>query len=86
MPHIMQTKELIAAGAIGEPREVECISHFNLDTLKIKHKMIEDYILKDEIKKIIKPNDTIVFMGAGSISSWCNKFVQEFILLDQNNE
>jgi hypothetical protein len=25
-------------------------------------------------------------MGAGSISSWCNKFVQEFILLDQNNE
>ena len=42
--------------------------------------------LKDEIKKIIKPNDTVVFMGAGSISSWCNKFVQEFILLDQNNE
>ena len=43
-------------------------------------------LLKDEIKKIIKPNDTVVFMGAGSISSWCNKFVQEFILLDQNNE
>jgi UDP-N-acetylmuramate--alanine ligase len=42
--------------------------------------------LKDEIKKIIQPNDTVVFMGAGSISSWCNKFVQEFILLDQNNE
>ncbi|WP_417880903.1 Gfo/Idh/MocA family protein [Vibrio sp.] len=31
MPHIMQAKELVAQGCIGEPREVECISHFNLD-------------------------------------------------------
>ena len=31
MPHIMQAKQMIDAGAIGEPREVECISHFNLD-------------------------------------------------------
>jgi len=31
---------------------LDIISHFNLDTLEIKHKMIEDYILKDEIKKI----------------------------------
>ena len=31
MPHIMQAKQMIAAGKIGEPREVECISHFNLD-------------------------------------------------------
>ena len=31
MPHIMQAKQMIADGKIGEPREVECISHFNLD-------------------------------------------------------
>ena len=31
MPHIIQTKQLIAEGKIGEPLEVECISHFNLD-------------------------------------------------------
>jgi len=31
MPHIMQAKELVAQGRIGEPTEVECISHFNLD-------------------------------------------------------
>jgi predicted dehydrogenase len=31
MPHIMQAKQLVAAGAIGEPLEVECISHFNLE-------------------------------------------------------
>jgi len=43
-------------------------------------------ILKSEIKKILKPNDTVVFMGAGSISTWCNKFAKEMILKDQNNE
>lgn len=31
MPEIMHAKRLVAAGAIGEPTEVECISHFNLD-------------------------------------------------------
>ena len=31
MPHILQTKRLVAEGAIGEPLEVECISHFNLE-------------------------------------------------------
>ncbi|GEM81806.1 Gfo/Idh/MocA family protein [Vibrio superstes] len=31
MPEIMHAKQLVAAGAIGEPTEVECISHFNLD-------------------------------------------------------
>lgn len=31
MPYIMHAKALIAEGAIGEPREVECISHFNLE-------------------------------------------------------
>ena len=31
MPHILQTKQLVADGAIGEPLEVECISHFNLE-------------------------------------------------------
>lgn len=31
---------------------LDIISHFNLDTLKIKHEIIEDHILKDEIKKI----------------------------------
>ena len=30
MPHVMHAKQLVAAGAIGEPLEVECISHFNL--------------------------------------------------------
>ncbi|MEQ9426648.1 MAG: Gfo/Idh/MocA family oxidoreductase [Cyclobacteriaceae bacterium] len=31
MPHIQHAKQLVAAGAIGEPTEVECISHFNLE-------------------------------------------------------
>lgn len=31
MPHVIQAKKLIASGAIGEPTEVECISHFNLE-------------------------------------------------------
>ncbi|WP_413700109.1 Gfo/Idh/MocA family protein [Psychromonas sp. KJ10-10] len=31
MPRIIQAKQLIASGAIGEPLEAECISHFNLD-------------------------------------------------------
>ncbi|WP_020209973.1 Gfo/Idh/MocA family protein [Gilvimarinus chinensis] len=31
MPDIMHAKRLVAEGAIGEPVEVECISHFNLE-------------------------------------------------------
>ncbi|GAD79241.1 Gfo/Idh/MocA family protein [Vibrio ezurae] len=31
MPEIIHAKQLVAEGAIGEPTEVECISHFNLD-------------------------------------------------------
>jgi len=31
MPHIIHAKQLVADGAIGEPVEVECISHFNLE-------------------------------------------------------
>lgn len=31
MPHIMQAKRLVAEGEIGEPLEVECVSHFNLE-------------------------------------------------------
>ena len=31
MPEILHAKRLVAAGAIGEPLEVECISHFNLE-------------------------------------------------------
>jgi len=31
MPHIIHAKRLVANGAIGEPVEVECISHFNLE-------------------------------------------------------
>jgi len=31
IPHIIQAKQMVAAGLIGEPLEVECISHFNLD-------------------------------------------------------
>ncbi|MDV7144829.1 Gfo/Idh/MocA family oxidoreductase [Tropicimonas sp. TH_r6] len=30
-PSILHAKQLVAAGAIGEPTEVECISHFNLE-------------------------------------------------------
>jgi len=30
-PSILHAKQLIQAGAIGEPTEVECISHFNLE-------------------------------------------------------
>jgi len=31
MPHIQHAKQLVAEGLIGEPVEVECISHFNLE-------------------------------------------------------
>ncbi len=31
MPEVMHAKRLIEAGAIGEPHEVECVSHFNLE-------------------------------------------------------
>ncbi|MGB5740751.1 MAG: Gfo/Idh/MocA family oxidoreductase [Woeseia sp.] len=31
MPHVIHAKQLVAEGAIGEPLEVECISHFNLE-------------------------------------------------------
>lgn len=31
MPHILHAKRLVAEGAIGQPQEVECISHFNLE-------------------------------------------------------
>lgn len=30
-PSVLHAKELVASGAIGEPTEVECISHFNLE-------------------------------------------------------
>ena len=30
-PQVMHAKQLVAEGAIGEPLEVECISHFNLE-------------------------------------------------------
>jgi predicted dehydrogenase len=33
MPHVLLAKELVANGAIGEPQEVECISHFDLNPL-----------------------------------------------------
>lgn len=31
MPHIIHAKQLVAKGEIGEPVEVECVSHFNLE-------------------------------------------------------
>ena len=31
MPHVLHAKQLVADGAIGEPLEVESISHFNLE-------------------------------------------------------
>ncbi len=31
MPNVLHAKRLVAKGAIGEPLEVECISHFNLE-------------------------------------------------------
>lgn len=31
MPEVMHAKKLVESGAIGEPLEVECISHFNLE-------------------------------------------------------
>ena len=31
MPHVRHAKQLVAQGVIGEPLEVECISHFNLE-------------------------------------------------------
>lgn len=30
-PSILHAKQLVAAGAIGEPTEIECMSHFNLE-------------------------------------------------------
>ncbi|MEM7284640.1 MAG: Gfo/Idh/MocA family oxidoreductase [Pseudomonadota bacterium] len=31
MPHVLHAKRLVSEGAIGEPLEIECISHFNLE-------------------------------------------------------
>lgn len=31
MPEVLHAKRLVAAGAIGDPLEVECMSHFNLE-------------------------------------------------------
>ena len=31
MPEVLHAKRLVAGGAIGEPLEVECVSHFNLE-------------------------------------------------------
>ncbi len=31
MPHVLHAKRLVESGDIGEPLEVECISHFNLE-------------------------------------------------------
>lgn len=31
MPNVLHAKRLVAEGVIGEPQEVECISHFNLE-------------------------------------------------------
>ena len=31
MPQIIHAKRLVASGVIGEPQEVECVSHFNLE-------------------------------------------------------
>lgn len=31
MPHVVHAKRMVADGAIGEPQEVECNSHFNLE-------------------------------------------------------
>ena len=31
MPEVLQAKRLVSEGAIGEPLEVECVSHFNLE-------------------------------------------------------
>lgn len=33
MPHVLHAKTLVAQGVIGDPQEVECISHFNLNPL-----------------------------------------------------
>ena len=33
MPDVLLAKELVAQGAIGQPQEIECISHFNLEKL-----------------------------------------------------
>ena len=33
MPYVLLAKEMVADGKIGEPREVECVSHFNLNPL-----------------------------------------------------
>lgn len=32
-PHALLARELVAEGAIGEPQEVECVSHYNLNPL-----------------------------------------------------
>ena len=39
---------------------------------------------KNKLNQILKPKDTVVFMGAGSISSWCNDYAKQFKLEDLN--
>ena len=42
--------------------------------------------VENKLKKILKPNDIVIFMGAGSISSLCNDFAKELTNIGYNNE
>ena len=51
-----------------------------------KHKNTTEYIASHEqipniVKKVIKPQDLVVMMGAGSISIWANKLQEQLELL-----
>ena len=65
-------------------REIKGISSLNLTNDINKKKFTEAYYFnnflkaKNKINQIIKPKDIVVFMGAGSISSWCNDYANEF--------
>ncbi|HRE39705.1 MAG TPA: UDP-N-acetylmuramate--L-alanine ligase [Ignavibacteria bacterium] len=50
----------------------------NLKNKNSKYISNDDELLSDLIKNIRK-NDTVVFMGAGSISSMCDKFIREYL-------
>ena len=65
-------------------RKIKGISSLNLTNDINKKKFTEAYYFnnflkaKNKINQIIKPKDIVVFMGAGSISSWCNDYANEF--------
>tara|TARA_A100000164_G_scaffold82239_1_gene69938 strand:- start:26730 stop:28130 length:1401 start_codon:yes stop_codon:yes gene_type:complete len=73
-------------------KKIKGISSFNLVKDINKKKCSNTFYIssfekvKSKLNKILKPNDVVIFMGAGSISSFCNDFAKDLTSIGVNNE